>query len=153
MSPFPPVVGKITMFSRKRLILSLTYHDLPFCAQIMSKNHQEYQNVSKDIELYRNPGAFKNAYIPENFYYFLRVTFFRRFLHTGEVRGSSPLSPTISLFFDLGIKGTNHSLLIWSAIAAMDLSERSMIALNALSSSSGDLSLTSFPKASKRNRQ
>ena len=86
--------------------------DFSVCAQIVSKNHQEYQNVSKDIELYRNPGAFKNAYIPENFYYFLRVTFFRRFLHTGEVRGSSPLSPTISLFFDLGIKGTHHSLLI-----------------------------------------
>jgi hypothetical protein len=27
------------------------------CAQIVPKNHQEYQNVSKDIELFRNPGA------------------------------------------------------------------------------------------------
>jgi len=97
MSPFPPVVGKITMFSRKRLILSLTYHDLPFCAQIMSKNHQEYQNVSKDIELHRNPGTPKNRPITGDIHYFLHFIVFRRFLHTVEVRGSSPLSPTIPL--------------------------------------------------------
>jgi hypothetical protein len=68
-----------------------------FCAQIVSKLCQEYQNISKDFEVHRNPGVFKNAYFTENFYYYLRVTFFRRFLHTVEVRGSSPLSPTTFL--------------------------------------------------------
>ena len=65
-----------------------------FCAQIVSKNHQEYQNISKDIELYRNPGAFKSRPISLDIHYFLHFSFFRGFLHTVEVRGSSPLSPT-----------------------------------------------------------
>jgi hypothetical protein len=58
------------------------------------KNHQEYRNISKDIELHRNAAALENTPFAWAFYYFLYLSFFRRFLHTGEVRGSSPLSPT-----------------------------------------------------------
>ena len=65
------------------------------CAQIVPKISQEYQNVSKDIELYRNLGAPKDVRFTTYVLCYLRFPFFRRFLHTGEVRGSSPLSPTI----------------------------------------------------------
>jgi hypothetical protein len=65
-----------------------------FCAQIVSKNHQEYQNISKDIEIHRNPKPLENVPQPGDFYYYLHISFVRRFLHTVEVRGSSPLSPT-----------------------------------------------------------
>jgi len=114
------------------------------CAQIVPKICQEYQNVSKDIEIHRNPKCPKNDLFSAEYYYYLRFTFFRRFLHTVkgrsfgsplarasyprastaevdpralpssgakrmragkpgapaavEVRGSSPLSPTISSF-------------------------------------------------------
>jgi hypothetical protein len=51
--------------------------------------------VSKDIELHRNPTDLKNGRFSEIIYYFLHFIFFRRLLHTVEVRGSSPLSPTI----------------------------------------------------------
>ena len=38
------------------VIASLDGNNLPVvCAQIVSKNHQEYQNISNNIELYRNP--------------------------------------------------------------------------------------------------
>ena len=67
--------------------------DFSVCAQIVSKNPQEYQNVSKDIELYRNPGCPKNGLCSMEFIYFLYFRPFYRFLHTVEVRGSSPLSP------------------------------------------------------------
>jgi hypothetical protein len=61
----------------------------------VSKRCQEHQSVSKDIELYRNPRALENARFTGEFIYYLDFMFFRRYLHTGEVRGSSPLSPTI----------------------------------------------------------
>jgi hypothetical protein len=64
---------------------------------IVPKICQEYQNVSKDIEIHRNPGVFENAHFTQNIHYYLQLSFFRRFLHTVEVRGSSPLSPTIPL--------------------------------------------------------
>ena len=70
--------------------------DFSVCAQIVSKNHQEYQNVSKDIELYRNPECPKNGLCSGEFIYFLYFRFFPRFLHTVEVKGSSPLSPTLA---------------------------------------------------------
>jgi hypothetical protein len=66
----------------------------PDCVQIVSKNHQEYQNKSNNIKLYRNPGTLETAPIFMDFHYFLYLRFFLRFLHTVEVRGSSPLSPT-----------------------------------------------------------
>jgi hypothetical protein len=54
------------------VIASLDGNNLPVvCAQIVSKNHQEYQNISNNIEIYRNQKLFEN----------LRYTFFRRFLH------------------------------------------------------------------------
>jgi hypothetical protein len=67
------------------------------CVQIVPKRCQEYRNVSKDIELHRNAAALKNGPIVRYLHYFLGIMFFRRFLHTVEVRGSSPLSPTIFL--------------------------------------------------------
>jgi hypothetical protein len=77
--------------------------DFSVCAQIVSKNHQEYQNVSKDIELYRNPECPKTGIYSGELIYFLYVSFFRRFLHTIEVRGSSPLSPTIQTLYYLRV--------------------------------------------------
>jgi hypothetical protein len=63
------------------------------CAQIVSKNHQEYQNVSKNIELHRSPGAPQNAHFTAYIHYFLRLSFFRRFLHTVKGRAfGSPLA-------------------------------------------------------------
>jgi hypothetical protein len=64
------------------------------CAQIVPKVYQEYQNVSKDIELHRNQTDQKNGRFSEDIYYFLHFSFFGRFLHTVEVTGSNPLSPT-----------------------------------------------------------
>jgi hypothetical protein len=66
-----------------------------FCAQFVPKICQEYRNLSKDIELFRNPKDPKNVRISWKCIYSLHLSFFRRFLHTVEVRGSSPLSPTI----------------------------------------------------------
>jgi len=68
-----------------------------FCAQIVPKICQRNQNVSKDIEVFRDPGAFENEHFTEHFHYILHFTFFRRFLHTDEARGSIPLSPTIPI--------------------------------------------------------
>jgi hypothetical protein len=67
------------------------------CAQIVPKICQRYQNISKDIELYRNKSHPNNGLISMDLHYFLYVIIFRRFLHTVEVRGSSPLSPTTPL--------------------------------------------------------
>jgi hypothetical protein len=52
---------------------------------------------NQDIELYRNPEYPKNGLLSAQIIYYLCYKFFRRFLHTVEVRGSSPLSPTIFL--------------------------------------------------------
>ena len=86
------------------------------CAQIVPKIYQKHLNISKDIELYRNPKGLKSERIFWEFNYFLHFSFFRRFLHTVEVRGSSPLSPTIPLpearsaCFPLnGVKGIRKS--------------------------------------------
>jgi len=65
------------------------------CAQIVPKISQEYQNVSNNIELHRNSSCSNNGPISTEIHYFLHFIYFRRFLHTVEVRGSSPLSPTI----------------------------------------------------------
>jgi hypothetical protein len=67
------------------------------CAQIVPQRCQEYRNVSKDIELHRNQGTLEATHIFVVFIYFLHFKVFLRFLHTVEVRGSSPLSPTIPL--------------------------------------------------------
>jgi len=64
------------------------------CAQIVPKICQKNQNVSKDIEVHRNPGALENAHFTRDIHYYLYFSFLRGFLHTVEVRGSSPLSPT-----------------------------------------------------------
>jgi hypothetical protein len=64
------------------------------CAQIVPKICQEYQNVSKDIEIHRNPGALENGHLTGQIHYLLLVSFGRRFLHTIEVTGSNPVSPT-----------------------------------------------------------
>jgi hypothetical protein len=51
------------------------------------------QSVPKDIEIHRNlEGLEKGRFTGEN-YYSLHFGLLRRFLHTVEVRGSSPLSP------------------------------------------------------------
>jgi len=65
-----------------------------FCAQIVPKICQEHQNISNDIEIHRNPEAHKNGLFAGKLLYILRFTVFRRFLHTVEVTGSNPLSPT-----------------------------------------------------------
>jgi len=74
------------------------------CAQIVPKICQRYQNVSKDIELYRNAGDLQNGSFAVEVDYYLHVSFFRRFLHTVEVRGSNPLSP-------ISFLSTTHPLL------------------------------------------
>jgi hypothetical protein len=61
---------------------------------IVPKICQGYQNESKEIEIRRNPEG------PEKG----RFSFIRRNLHTGEVRGSNPLSPAISF----SISWTSH---------------------------------------------
>jgi hypothetical protein len=54
---------------------------------------QEYRNVSKYIEIHRNPGVLKNRYIATDIHYFLRISIFRRFLHTVKGRAfGSPLA-------------------------------------------------------------
>jgi uncharacterized membrane protein YqhA len=57
------------------------------CAQFVPKIGQEYQNVSKNIEINRNSRVFKNGLFAAYIIYFLSVSLFRRFLHTGEVNG------------------------------------------------------------------
>jgi hypothetical protein len=64
------------------------------CAQIVPKICQEYQNVSKNIEGYRTVNRPKKSLIICYFHYFLGLTFLRCFLHTVEVTGSNPVSPT-----------------------------------------------------------
>jgi hypothetical protein len=54
------------------------------------------QNVSKNIELYGNPGALKNGRIAIETHCYLHLTSFCRSLHTAEVRSSIPLSPILS---------------------------------------------------------
>jgi hypothetical protein len=56
------------------------------------RNIKTYLKIANSIEIQK---ALKNGRFTMDIYYFLRVTLFRRFLHTVEVRGSSPLSPTI----------------------------------------------------------
>ena len=64
------------------------------CAQIVPKICQEYQNVSKDIEIHRNAGDHKNGPFAVEVNYFLYLSFFRRFLHTVKGRAfGSPLAP------------------------------------------------------------
>jgi hypothetical protein len=57
------------------------------------KTRQEYRNISKDIEIYQNPGAPKNRPIANELHYFLRFMFWGCCLHTVEVTGSNPVSP------------------------------------------------------------
>jgi hypothetical protein len=67
------------------------------CAQIVPKICRKYQNVSNNIEIHRNLGAPKNRLIVWEYHYFLCLSFFRCFLHTVEVTGSNPVSPTTLL--------------------------------------------------------
>jgi len=68
------------------------------CAQIVPKICQRYQNISKNIELYRNPECPKNGPYSTKPYYFLPVIFFRRFLHTVKGRAfGSPLARVLNL--------------------------------------------------------
>ena len=66
------------------------------CAQIVPKKYQKYRNESNNIEIYRTLNRLEKPLIILYFHYFLRLAFLRCFLNTVEVRGSSPLSPTIS---------------------------------------------------------
>jgi hypothetical protein len=59
------------------------------------KIYQEYQKRTEKIKTRRNPGSFENGCFIVEIPYFLRLGFFRCFLHTVEVTGSSPVSPTM----------------------------------------------------------
>jgi len=66
------------------------------CAQIVPKICQQYRKISKDIEEYlKAKGPVKPAPTGEMLY-FLRFRFGCGRLHTVEVTGSNPVSPTIS---------------------------------------------------------
>jgi hypothetical protein len=55
-------------------------------AQVCPKCAQKYRKLSKNIEIHRNPeGLEKGRFTGEN-PYFLRISFFRRFLHTVEFK-------------------------------------------------------------------
>jgi len=52
--------------------------------------------VPENIEVHRDPEALRTGRFAEDILYFLQLSFFRRFLHTGEVRGSNiPYRPPI----------------------------------------------------------
>jgi hypothetical protein len=54
------------------------------------------RTVPKICQEYRKPNELKNHRFPEVTPYILRFPFFLCFLHTVEVTGSNPVSPTIS---------------------------------------------------------
>ena len=51
------------------------------------------RNLSKNIEIHRNPEGLENERSTGEVLYFLRFLFFPSNLHTVEVGGSNPLSP------------------------------------------------------------
>jgi len=64
------------------------------CAQIAPKNIENHQNPSNNIERDRRRKIFKKSLFTGEIPYFLRLRFERGFLHTVEVTGSNPVSPT-----------------------------------------------------------
>ena len=63
-------------------------------AQIVPNIWQKYRKISKDIEEYRKAKGPEKPIAIGELLYFLRLTFFRCLLHTLEVTGSNPVSPT-----------------------------------------------------------
>jgi hypothetical protein len=61
----------------------------------VSKICQKYQKISKDIEEYRKGNGPEKPVPTGEILYFLRFRFDCGRLHTVEVTGSNPVSPTI----------------------------------------------------------
>jgi hypothetical protein len=60
---------------------------------LVPKICQEYQNISNNIELYRNPECPNKGLFSLELHYYLCFSFFRRFLHTVKGRAfDSPLA-------------------------------------------------------------
>jgi len=64
------------------------------CAQIAPKNIENYRKPSKNIERDRKRKSFKKSLFTGEIHYFLRFRFDCGRLHTVEVTGSNPVSPT-----------------------------------------------------------
>jgi len=76
---------------------------LPFAysglAQLCPKCAQKYRKLSKKIEIHRKPEGLEKGRFTGEIPYFLRFRCSRGFLHTVEVAGSNPASPT-NLFLE-----------------------------------------------------
>jgi hypothetical protein len=92
-----------TLKKEKRLQKSYLFKSpvrkLPKVEERCPRCDQKYRELSKNIEIHQSPEILEKGYFRGEITYFLRAGFFLRFLHTGEVRGSNPVSPT-DLFRD-----------------------------------------------------
>jgi len=57
------------------------------------------KKLTKNIEIHRNPDGPERGRFTGKIPYFLRLSFIRCLLHTVEVTGSNPGSPTIFFIF------------------------------------------------------
>jgi len=79
------------------------------CAQTVPKICQEYQNICKNIERYRNPRELKIQLSTEVSPYIFLFPLFLCLLHTVEAGGSNPLSPTTLFSTTCVISGATKS--------------------------------------------
>ena len=73
----------------------------------MSKNIVRNQKIHQNIEKYRNPEGLEFSGFTGEILYFLRFFLFLPDLHTVEVAGSNPASPTISFSTTCMISGAS----------------------------------------------
>jgi hypothetical protein len=72
----------------------------------------KYRKLSRRINIHQNREGLEKAVATGEIPYFLRVRCERGFLHTVEVRGSNPLSPTIFFFPDHFLKKFAYVILL-----------------------------------------